>query len=396
MEYRKISELTNVVTGGTPSTAKNEYWDNGDIPWLQSGCCQNCFVDKADKYITKLGYDNSSTKMMPKDTIMIALTGATAGKVGYLNFEACGNQSITGILPSDNIYPKFLFYYLQSKRDKILSDCIGGAQPHISQGYVKDILVPFLSIDKQNELSETLDNISNIISGLNRKVNLLDELVKARFVEMFDNIGKKVTLSELCDVSGGYSFKSGDISDNNDGIKILQIGNVALNDVTWETTNYLPIEYKEKYCSFALKENDIVVALTRPIIQSLNNAKVCMVRDVDLPCLLNQRVGKISPKNNKKTNAKFIYSCLLTDKFTTYVKDSCTGGLQPNISTKDIEKYPIPDVDVNIQNEFVSFKEQIDKSKFIESLCNISSMRLFYITLTYHSIFHCCIYLRMS
>ena len=97
MEYKKINELTTVVTGGTPSTRKNEYWDNGDIPWLQSGCCQNCDVDSTEKYITKEGYNNSSTHMMSADTVMIALTGATAGKVGYLKFEACGNLSLIHI-----------------------------------------------------------------------------------------------------------------------------------------------------------------------------------------------------------------------------------------------------------------------------------------------------------
>ena len=136
MEYKKIEEFTSVITGGTPATTKNEYWDNGDIPWLQSGCCQNCDVNKAERFITQSGYDNSNTKMMLPGTVMIALTGATAGKVGYLNIEACGNQSITGILPCDTMNSRYIFYYLLSKREKILQDCIGGAQPHISQGYV--------------------------------------------------------------------------------------------------------------------------------------------------------------------------------------------------------------------------------------------------------------------
>ena len=164
MEYKRIEEITSVVTGGTPSTGESIYWDNGDIPWLQSGCCQNCDVNGTDKYITWIGYDNSSAKLMPPNTVMIALTGATAGKVGYLNFEACGNQSITGILPCDSINPRYLFYYLLSKREKILADCIGGAQPHISQGYVKNILVPILSLEKQNEIVAVLSKLSNIFN----------------------------------------------------------------------------------------------------------------------------------------------------------------------------------------------------------------------------------------
>ena len=223
MEYKKISDLTNVITGGTPSTAKSEYWDNGDIPWLQSGCCQNCDVDLAEKYITQEGYDNSSTRLMPKDTVMIALTGATAGKIGYLNFEACGNQSITGILPCELLNQRYLFYFLLSQREKILADCIGGAQPHISQGYVKNIQVPVFSLEKQKEIVDTLSCLSRIINKRKEEIRFLDELIKARFVEMFGdiNINDKnwecQPLGELCTIVRGGSprpidqFLGGDV-----------------------------------------------------------------------------------------------------------------------------------------------------------------------------------------
>ncbi|MGN8635715.1 restriction endonuclease subunit S [Eubacterium pyruvativorans] len=175
MEYKRIEELTSVVTGGTPSTSKAEYWDEGDIPWLQSGCCQNCDVYEAEKYITQIGYDNSSTRMMPVDTVMIALTGATAGKIGYLNFEACGNQSITGILPCDELNQRYLYFYLISQRNKILADCIGGAQPHISQGYVKNMRVPVPTKEEQQSIVEKLKGLTAIISQRQNEIELLDD-----------------------------------------------------------------------------------------------------------------------------------------------------------------------------------------------------------------------------
>lgn len=185
MIYKTIEELTTVVTGGTPSTSKAEYWENGNIPWLQSGCCQNCDVNQADKFISQSGYDNSSTQVMPVNTVMIALTGATAGKVGYLNVEACGNQSITGIFPCEELNPRFLFYFLISQRRKILVDCVGGAQAHISQGYVKKIKVPVYS----KSIQERIVNIMNICSKNIKHYEMIlkeyDVLVKARFIEMF-------------------------------------------------------------------------------------------------------------------------------------------------------------------------------------------------------------------
>ena len=180
---------------------------------------------------------------------------------------------------------------------------------------------------------------------------------------MFKSVNDKVTIGSLCDVTSGYSFKSKDINSSN-GIKLLQIGNVFFDNVNWETVNYLPDGYNIKYSKFLLNEGDIVVALTRPIIQSLGNVKACVVRELDVPCLLNQRVGRITPKKNIDTNLKFIYECLMMNDFTKYVESCCIGCSQPNISVHDIENYLVPNVSFKQQERFVLFKKQVDKSRF--------------------------------
>ena len=222
--------------------------------------------------------------------------------------------------------------------------------------------VPLPSIEKQHEILTQIHRVRWIIGNREEQISKLDDLIKARFVEMFGSNSSKVPLSDYCDVSGGYSFKSGDITTDG-AIRILQIGNVSLNDVNWDTTNYLPKGYDDKYSRFLLNEGDIVVALTRPIIQSLGNVKACIVKAIDTPCLLNQRVGRITLKKDMNTDLKYIFGCLMTEDFTRYVESCCIGCSQPNISTKDIENYMIPAATSNEQKEFVRFSEQVDKSK---------------------------------
>lgn len=186
----ELYKVSKIVTGGTPSTANNEYWSNGTIPWLQSGCCQNCYVTKASKYITQLGYDNSNTRLMPPNTVLIALTGATAGKIGYLTFKACGNQSITGITPDVKmLLPEYLYYFLIARRNKTLSDCTGGAQPHISQEYVKHIKINLPSLEEQEVIVKQLDLINDNIVNENKNLSLQNELIKSRFIELFPEDG---------------------------------------------------------------------------------------------------------------------------------------------------------------------------------------------------------------
>jgi len=368
MEYKKIEELTTVVTGGTPSTSKSEYWDDGNIPWLQSGCCQNCDVDSTEKYITQVGYDNSSTRMMPPNTVMIALTGATAGKVGYLNFEACGNQSITGIFPCDKLNQRYLFFFLLSQRDKILTDCVGGAQAHISQGYVKNIVVPILSLQEQGEIVEVLTKLTDVIDMRQNEMNLLDDLIKARFVEMFGNPNvefkyeshkfKEYTFDMTKGPFGSDMKKDLYVPKGADTYKVyIQInaiqGNQNLGDY------YISKEYfKQKISRFEVHPGDFIITCDGTLGKHLKLDEN-MERGVISPSLL-----RLTLDESKMTQEYFeymwdMYMLLLMKK---EARNACLVHLP---SAKVIGEVDIPVAPFELQKEFSAFVHQVDKSKFV-------------------------------
>ena len=162
----KLKNSSLIVVGATPSTLNPSYWNNGNIPWLPSSCCQDCEVNESYskvKFITKMGYDSCSTTMMSKNTVLIALTGATAGKVGILKFNACANQSVVGIKPYYGIETMYLFYQLMIRRKEILSDCIGSAQPHISKDYVTKILFALPPIKEQNRIVNKINTLFDFL-----------------------------------------------------------------------------------------------------------------------------------------------------------------------------------------------------------------------------------------
>ena len=162
----KLKNSSLIVVGATPSTLNPSYWNNGNIPWLPSSCCQDCEVNESYskvKFITKMGYDSCSTTMMSKNTVLIALTGATAGKVGILKFNACANQSVVGIKPYYGIETMYLFYQLMIRRKEILSDCIGSAQPHISKDYVTKILFALPPLKEQNRIVNKINTLFDFL-----------------------------------------------------------------------------------------------------------------------------------------------------------------------------------------------------------------------------------------
>ena len=346
---------------------------NEDIPVYSvtntQGFCQDYFgKEVASK-------DKSTYKIVPRGYFAYNPSRINVGSVDWQRDE---DQVIVSPLynvfsVSPELNQQYLYYYLKSDfaLHRIKAVATGSVRDNLKLEMLKNFPIRIPSVEEQEYIVQALDKAKNIIDLRRNELQKFDDLIRARFVEMFGDNDKKIAISSLCDVSGGYSFKSEDISSTG-FIKILQIGNVYLDDVNWETTNYLPKGFDNVYSRFLLNEGDIVIALTRPIIQSLGNVKACIVKVSDTPCLLNQRVGRIVSKKNVDVNLKFIYGCLMTDDFTRYVESCCIGCSQPNISTKDIENYMIPDASYEKQMDFVKFKEQVDKSKLL------SGCRLFH------------------
>ena len=132
MEYTTIGESCSVVSGGTPSRSKNEYWRNGTIPWMKIGNIKSKYVNEYDELITKQGLNNSSAKLLKKGTILYTIF-ATLGEVGILDTEACTNQAIAGININDpRITTDYLYYYLKSKKDYVNTIGRGIAQNNIN------------------------------------------------------------------------------------------------------------------------------------------------------------------------------------------------------------------------------------------------------------------------
>ncbi len=146
----KISDIADTSSGGTPSRGMIEYY-NGDIPWVKSGELKDGIITNCDEYITEAGLKNSSAKLFPKGTLLVAMYGANIGKTGILDFDATTNQAVCAVFPKIAILKDFLFWYFKQQRIEFIAIGKGGAQPNISQTVINNasIVVPDQEIQKK-------------------------------------------------------------------------------------------------------------------------------------------------------------------------------------------------------------------------------------------------------
>lgn len=180
--YLKIEDFCSTGSGGTPSRAKPEYYEGGDIPWIKSGDLKDSKIYEANEYITAAGLENSSAKIVEKDSILIAMYGATVGRLAILGINAATNQAICNIRPDTTIADmKYLYYFLKSKFSYFVENAVGGAQPNISQGLIKSLEVPLPSLDEQKRIADILDKAAGVCQKREQAIKLADDFCVLRF-----------------------------------------------------------------------------------------------------------------------------------------------------------------------------------------------------------------------
>ena len=182
--YGALFELN---AGGTPSKAKKEYWENGTISWIGSNMCQDSIIYENDgKYITQEGYDNSSAKMFPIDTVLIALVGATIGKTALLKFETSTNQNVLGVrgITDAGYNPLFVYYYTQFLHSKFLNIGDGGFNM-ASKGFVSELPIYDIAIDYQNQFAIFAEQTDKTKSAVKKLLEKAETLKKALMQEYF-------------------------------------------------------------------------------------------------------------------------------------------------------------------------------------------------------------------
>ncbi len=188
-EVKRIEDVAITASGGTPSRAKEEYYINGSIPWIKTGELKQKYIYKVEEFITEEAVKNSSAKLIEKDSIIIAMYGATIGNLSITKISCTTNQACCCIKTKDNMDSEYLYYFLLNDKENIISKGAGGAQPNISQQIVKNHLILMPSLPEQQE-------IASILSSVDERIDLYKS-EKEDFVQVKKGLMEKLLTGKI-------------------------------------------------------------------------------------------------------------------------------------------------------------------------------------------------------
>ena len=354
---KKLGDVCRTGAGGTPLKAKKEYYENGTIPWLMSGEVSQGEVRSATNFITQKGLENSAAKIFPKDTVLVAMYGATAGQVGILKFEAATNQAVCGILPNNHFIPEFLFYLLLSRKDELVAQAAGNAQPNISQIKIRNTDIPIAPLPEQQRIVDILDaafdGIATAKANAEKNLQNARALFESHLQSVFTQRGEKwvdTKLDDVCGFQNGFAFKSSSFKEN--GCPILRISNIQDGKVDTDRLVFFdPKDCRENLDRYRIVADDLLIAMSGATTGKLGFNTESTV------FYLNQRVGKFEP--GKKLNKRFLYHFLST-KVEENLRISA-GSAQPNLSTEQIKNFALPLPPIEEQAHIVAALESLSE-----------------------------------
>ncbi|HFI0365846.1 TPA: restriction endonuclease subunit S [Streptococcus suis] len=180
-KQRKLGEVAEMYSGGTPSVGRKDYYAGG-IPFIRSAEINS---DTTELYLTELGLNNSSAKMVSKGSLLYALYGATSGEVGLSRLDGAINQAILAILPNDDLTTEFLMYWLRREKSIIVEKYLQGGQGNLSAGIVKQLAPTFPTLPEQEAIGSFFSDLDQLITLHQRQLDHLKLLKKALLQQMF-------------------------------------------------------------------------------------------------------------------------------------------------------------------------------------------------------------------
>ena len=361
----KLGEVCTIVSGSTPKTSVASYWD-GNIKWITPAELNEdtFYIMDSVRHITEEGKEKTGLSYLPTGTVILS-SRAPIGKTAIAGCEMCCNQGFKNLICSDAIYNEYLYFFLKSKTDYLNSLGRGATFKEISKSIVESIEIPLPEVNQQKEIAEKFKKLEQLISLRKQQLAKLDELVKARFVEMFGDVllnsmqWPEKTLERMADIVSGITKGRKTTETDLQEVPYMAVSNVKDGYIDWTTVKTI-LATRQEIEQYRLMPDDILMTeggdpdkvgrgaiIKVPLKNSIHQNHIFRVR-------LNEQ--EILPS--------FFAEYLRHQKAKRYFLGCAkqTTGIA-SINMRQLRALPTLVPPLSLQKQFAAFVERVDQQK---------------------------------
>ena len=360
----KISDLGKVITGNTPSKKIKEFWDKDDVGFVKPDIISDEHIVKiksedCNEFISNAAI--SKARIVPKNSIFVTCIG-NIGKIGVATENLAFNQQINAIIPNENVNLDYLCYAIFANKTRLQDIANAPIVPLLNKSQFSEFELEFdMDINTQTRIVHELNTVSNIILKYKQELLLLDELVRARFVEMFGTIREnshnypRVTLKEVCHkITDGKH--GGCKQEDNSGYYYVGAREIYDGKIHYDTAPQITYDdFSKDYRRCNLEKGDMVIVNTGATIGKSAIASSHLTEKT----LLQKSVALIKV-NSDIIIAEFLRYCYMVNPSMYMVK---SASAQPNLLLSKMNSTIVYLPPIDLQRQFASFVEEIDKSR---------------------------------
>lgn len=359
----KLGDICTVVSGSTPKTGVAEYWD-GTVKWITPAELNedSFYITDSVRHITEYGKEKTGLSYLPKGTVILS-SRAPIGKTAIAGCEMCCNQGFKNLICSDAVYNEYLYFFLKSKTDYLNSLGRGATFKEISKSIVEKIEIPLPNIEKQHQIVKELKATRNLIAHRKQQLTKLDELVKARFVEMFGNFVYELDRWSTCEI--------GDVADTIDPQPSHRTPPVSLDGIPYigiaecnYQTRKIAFKSARKVGKDVLKEHKNRYTLNDGdfIIGKIGTIGKPFFLPTDCDYTLSANTVLIKPQKDK-ISPRFLFAIFESEYMDRIIDAEKKSTSQPAFGIQKVRSIEIPLPPLSLQNQFADFAAEVDKSK---------------------------------
>jgi type I restriction enzyme S subunit len=371
-----LGKHIKLVGGGTPSKAIEEYW-NGSIPWASVKDLKSGYLSSTQDFISQKGVENSSTKVIPKGTLLIA-TRMAVGKVAIPSIDVAINQDLKAIYCNSSLNQKFLFYVLKSKADYFDSVATGATVKGIKINHITDLQIPLPPLPQQQRIVNILDAADELRQNNRLLIAKYDELKQSIFLDMFGDPNsnslqwKIKTLGEFFDIKGGKRLPKGaNFQESKSNYPYLRVTNFQRNSFNDKKLKYISRDTHLAIKNYIISSNDVYISIAGTI-----GVAGYIPANLD-GANLTENAAKIVCKNGVKCSREYLSFYLNTDFVQKIISSKTMAVGVPKLALFRIQEIPFIDVPYSLQNQFKERLVLIEEQKALTQKSLEKSEELF-------------------